>query len=441
VRALVIGLLFVGAGCSAIYDGHDLMGTSHAGGSGKAGGGGGAAGGGGTGGGGTAGGGGSGGGGTTGTCTPLTTVKFTATTPSTVDKGPYETALADIDGDGKADIVSANYDSNSFSVLLGAGNGTFALADSTPVMSCTNPNHLAVADLTGDGLADVVVECWDGTTSGVDVYVNQSTAGTVKFSAAFVVPLPLTTVDFFPMLGKFKNDGFVDLALLGNSELYIAAGSGTGIFPASTRMAGGIGSASGAFADLNGDGFLDFITYDAANYDLSMVLSIGGSYTITQLAYDKAAMDGTVFHGSTPLLTDYDHDGLTDIVISQGTSDTGVIFFFKNSGTKLLPSFPITGVELDIEDLPIALAMGDFNCDGKDDFVTSTNGCSSGCDANSPPEIGISLAHGTSYDPPLITNINDGCYTPIVADLNGDGYLDVLCSASGNTVSVLLNTP
>ncbi len=67
-------------------------------------------------------------------------------------------ATADLDGDGKLDVVTANNDINSngkVSVLLGQGNGLFALA--VTYFAGPDPYGVAAADLNGDGKPDLAV--------------------------------------------------------------------------------------------------------------------------------------------------------------------------------------------------------------------------------------------------------------------------------------------
>ena len=64
-------------------------------------------------------------------------------------------AVGDVNGDGKPDLVVANDGSNTVSVLLGNGNGTFQAQQT--FATGTEPNSVAVGDLTGDGKPDIVV--------------------------------------------------------------------------------------------------------------------------------------------------------------------------------------------------------------------------------------------------------------------------------------------
>jgi hypothetical protein len=79
---------------------------------------------------------------------------FTPTASSpTVGMLPYSVVVGDVNGDGKADLVTSNVASNAFSVLLGNGDGTFAVPFSPA--AGTDPISGAVADFNGDGLADL----------------------------------------------------------------------------------------------------------------------------------------------------------------------------------------------------------------------------------------------------------------------------------------------
>ncbi|HEX8951622.1 MAG TPA: VCBS repeat-containing protein, partial [Polyangia bacterium] len=220
--------------------------------------------------------GGTGGGGGSGMCTPLTSVKFTVSHPSVAAMTPRYLAVSDINKDGKLDIVTSNYDSNSFSVLLGDGAGGFALASTTPVATCTTPIEVVTRDVTGDGRDDVVVTCWNGTAAAVDVHVNQSTTSTVGFAAPKPVTLPAAGHYYFPAVGKLDNSGHAGLVLVGNGGATFYAGDGAGNFAKGATVAAGAGAQAAAIGNLNGDALDDVVVYNDGDNDLTMMLSSGG---------------------------------------------------------------------------------------------------------------------------------------------------------------------
>src|SRR5262249_21944804 len=87
----------------------------------------------------------------------------------TAGSGVFSVVVCDLNGDGRPDIVTANYGATSVSVLLGNGNGTFA----SPVnyYAGSAPFSLAAADLNGDGKLDLAVADRVDTGTNNRVYV------------------------------------------------------------------------------------------------------------------------------------------------------------------------------------------------------------------------------------------------------------------------------
>ena len=79
---------------------------------------------------------------------------FQSATNFTTDAGPYSVAVANVNGDGKPDLVTRNSMGNDVSVLLGNGDGTFQAAHN--FSSGSMPFAVAVADVNGDGRPDLV---------------------------------------------------------------------------------------------------------------------------------------------------------------------------------------------------------------------------------------------------------------------------------------------
>ena len=130
-------------------------------------------------------------------------------------------AAGDLNGDGKLDLVVANFDAGKISVLLGQGNGQFATAVDYPVGK--QPAFVLVGDVNGDGKLDVVVANEaDGTLS---VLLGNGD-GTLQNPVTYrTVPDPVYVV-----MGDFNGDGKPDLAVAGSASNTIAVllNDGTG---------------------------------------------------------------------------------------------------------------------------------------------------------------------------------------------------------------------
>ena len=81
---------------------------------------------------------------------------------------PFALAVADLNGDGKADIITANAASDTVSVLMGNGDGSFGRASAFSVGS--RPYGVAAADLNGDGKLDIVTTGYG--SNSVSVLLN-----------------------------------------------------------------------------------------------------------------------------------------------------------------------------------------------------------------------------------------------------------------------------
>jgi hypothetical protein len=168
--------------------------------------------------------------------------------------------VADVNGDGKPDLVVANECSifdgcpgviGSVGVLLGNGNGTFQPA-ATYNSGGKSANSVAVADLNGDGKLDLVVNNLSSGTIGVMLGNGNGTFQSVvtfpNGSAGFVV------------VAEVNGDGKPDLVVSSGSANLVGVllGNGDGTFqPALTFSSGGVGAGVVAVADMNGDGRLD----------------------------------------------------------------------------------------------------------------------------------------------------------------------------------------
>ena len=131
--------------------------------------------------------------------------------PVTVLSAPRLVALADVNGDGRADVVLAHSRSNLLSVLLSDGNGRFTPARGSPMNVGMEAWAAAVTDVDRDGKADLVVSTVSGAapwSSRVVVLLGDGRG----FVPAPGSPFPVGPGAYFLAVGDVNEDGRPDIA-------------------------------------------------------------------------------------------------------------------------------------------------------------------------------------------------------------------------------------
>jgi hypothetical protein len=181
-------------------------------------------------------------------------------------------AVADLNADGKPDIVAINQQgSNTLTVLLGNGNGTFQRPNTYGAGS--DPQSVAVADLNGDGKPDVVVANRD--SGSVSVFLGNGD-GTLKSQRSFysdMIPVSVAVADL-------TGDGKPDLVVghYTSGAISVLLGNGDGTFQSPQTVAAGSSPYSVAVADLNGDGSPDVVTTNFGSNTVSVLLNAGSNF-------------------------------------------------------------------------------------------------------------------------------------------------------------------
>lgn len=189
---------------------------------------------------------------------------------------PFAVAIADVDRDGRLDLLVADYGSGTVSVVLGRADGGYSARAYASVGGA--PSALAVADLNGDGLADLAVTNAVSNTVSVLLGNGDGTFGVAKASATGMNPCAVAIADL-------DADARPDLLVvnLASNTVSVLLGRPGGAFP--DRLDVGVGTSPHAFAvgDLNGDGKPDLAVANQFGVPLSILRVRSRSLDLEQL--------------------------------------------------------------------------------------------------------------------------------------------------------------
>ncbi len=353
-------------------------------------------------------------------------------------------AASDFNGDGKPDLAIANQISNTATVLL----NTTDLGAATPVFAPKqdfgtgdNPESVAVSDFNGDGKPDLAIV--NKSSDNVSVLLNTTTPGAV--APAFAAKQDFGTGDdpISVAVGDFNGDGKPDLAVTNFSSHTLsvllnatAPGAATPAFATKQDFGSGTYPHHVAAGDFNGDGKLDLA---ATNY-IDNVISILLNATIPGASTAAFAAKQSFGTDSTPnalAVKDFNGDGKPDLVSSNEGSRTASVMLNATAAGASTPAFG-TRQSFGADYYPLSVAARDFNGDGKPDLATAnnfSNTVSVLLNTTSPgavtPTFTIKQSFGTGSDPTSVA----------VSDFNRDGKPDLAAAnTSSDTVSVLLNS-
>jgi hypothetical protein len=332
--------------------------------------------------------------------------------------------------------TAAGGSSPTYTLILGPRVPLGSIQGVPSNISYNSVNGL-IGDLNGDGLPDIAIGI-NGAPPAV--YLNNGTANPFQnVQGVFVSPPPGPTSPGISwgavVMADVNADGHPDLAIAGfNAPDMIYLNNGTSNpFNGVSGIAIGTGDVGGvapAFGDVNGDGFVDMVIANTNHVPSRLYLTNGapltsGGYTTLQIGTDLG-------YGQNAVIADVNGDGKPDIILTYvepstpGTDPTGIAIYFNNGTSN--PFANVTPIRLLVGQSVNAIAVADLNGDGKVDLVASASN-----PGDTTTNLYVFLNTGSPSQPfgtPQILrpdqDLGGICLGISVADVNGDGLPDLL---------------
>ncbi|MDX8152277.1 FG-GAP-like repeat-containing protein [Patulibacter brassicae] len=325
--------------------------------------------------------------------------------------GPWGLDAADMNGDGRLDVVTVGYADDQVRVALQQEDGSFGTPSVVGSASAFS-NGLEVGELDGDGRPDIAVHSTDGMIHPL----RQNADGTFT-DAPFAPPQTL----FRSLgIGDANDDGRNDIVVATPGSLWIMLQQANGTFVAEPALSVGSQVETIDFGDVDGDGTTEIALADFTASRVHVVGRQGGSFAIEH-TYNLPNWPWSVAVG------DLDGDGRDEIVASQ----TGGLVILEHEGG----AYTIRPGSLPV-DSGTFIRLADFDGDGRLDIFA----------------VGDSWANPTRAQ--ILHQQADGTFTVThqpfgttlqpwavaIGDIDGDGNPDALiASADDDRVALLHN--
>lgn len=360
--------------------------------------------------------------------------KFSSPSFFDVGNSPVSTQVADVDGDGIADLIVVNKGSNTFSVLAGVGDGTFKGALHFVVGN--SPLGAAIGDLYGTGHVDIATIDALSRTLTVPIGNGDGTFAAGRAYSAGVQPVSVAS-------GDLDGDGKPDLVAAnycatdascgGEGSTAVLLSGPAGTYRLSSTYVMGTGSVSIALRDVNGDKKLDLVALNRVDRSVSIRLGAGdgtfGPLTTFPLSIAPIAVEAA----------DFNKDGNLDLAVlgdcgSAACSQPGELAILFGSGDGSFRS----GTTYPVGYSPVSLAVGATRSAGTPDILVA-NRCGTDVACKAAGNATILFGDGKGgFTQGNDLALGNGPSSIALADLRGQGTLDLIVSRSGdNSVAVL----
>ncbi|OQP66853.1 hypothetical protein A3860_00340 [Niastella vici] len=278
---------------------------------------------------------------------------------------PFGIATGDLNGDGRLDAAVTSFGSNTVTVYTNKSINDTIRFDTTTYVCGSNSVGVAIADVDGDGKPDLVTT---SSNSGLISVFRNTTTG---FAVTFAAKVDFSTFDRADevAIGDLDNDGkpeVVTANFLGTISVWKNLSSPGSISLSKTNYTAGSYPGNIAIADLNGDGKPDIVFSHYGSHFLSVYRNISTAGSIS-LDVRKDFTTGPQSRGIS--IGDLNGDGKADVAVVSDSIYVLTLLQNASSGDSILLN---NRYDFSLGAGPTGVAIGDLNNDGKPD-ITATN--------------------------------------------------------------------
>ena len=285
---------------------------------------------------------------------------------------PLMPTLCDIDNDGKVDIAVGHYNSNFISIYPGSSSvGSIVFGNRIDIAANANPSYVIFADLDGDGKQDMVVSNFG--SNNFSVYRNTSTVGNISFGSALNIntgsgPAYLKALDV-------NRDGKKDIIItnFNNSSFSVFRNIGSiGFiyFDVIKNFTVNGGPNGLDLCDINNDSLPDIAISSSTSGQISIFQNTSTSNSVN---FVVKFIQPTGTGAQELVFADLDRDGIKDLSIVNNGGNTITVYHIKSGLTTIDSNFYDTKTTFNTTGGPTSIAAADMDGNSSNDLIITNS--------------------------------------------------------------------